>query len=69
MSVCASSIGCSEVKFYILSICLGFHSYGNTQAMLLRTKKRKIMESGCDVSLVNDPSYDQPIHEINPSLP
>jgi hypothetical protein len=40
---------------------------GNTEAMLLRTKRRKIMESGCDVSLVNDASYDRPIHEINPS--
>jgi len=39
---------------------------GNTEAMLLHTKRRKIMESGCDVSLVNDASYDQPIHEINP---
>jgi len=40
---------------------------GNTEAMPLHSKRRKIMESACDVSLVNIASYDQPINEIIPS--
>jgi len=46
--------------------CIDFSEY-QPQKLDINHKRRKIMESGCDVSLVNDASHDQPIHEMIPS--
>jgi len=46
--------------------CIDFGEY-QPQKLDINHKRQKIMESGSDVSLVNNASYDQPIHEINPS--
>ncbi|XP_024640764.1 histone acetyltransferase HAC12 [Medicago truncatula] len=46
--------------------CIDFGEH-QPQKLDINHKRRKIMEYGVDVSLVNDASHDQPIHEMIPS--
>lgn len=62
-------LSCIDFSEYLpqkLDLQNNFTDDVNTEAMLPHSKRQK-MESGCDVSLVKDASYDQPTDEMVPS--